>query len=124
VRRTALCAALDIAVIAVFVGIGRSVHGHLVDAAGMFSTAWPFLAGAGVGWLASRAWRRPAGAKAGIAVWLCTVAVGMVLRVLAGQGIAFAFVLVALGFLGGAMLGWRLIGAAAAAALRRVPETT
>jgi ABC-type Na+ efflux pump permease subunit len=33
----------------------------------------------------------------------------MTLRVVSGQGTAFAFVLVALGFLGLAMLGWRLV---------------
>jgi hypothetical protein len=42
-------------------------------------------------------------------VWLATVAVGMTLRVLAGQGTAFAFILVALAFLGLFQLGWRLV---------------
>jgi hypothetical protein len=42
-------------------------------------------------------------------VWLGTVAVGMILRVLAGQGTAFAFILVALAFLGLFQLGWRLL---------------
>jgi hypothetical protein len=46
---------------------------------------------------------------AGIGAWLGTVAVGMVLRVVSGQGTAFAFVLVALGFLGLFLLGWRLV---------------
>jgi hypothetical protein len=33
----------------------------------------------------------------------------MILRVIAGQGTAFAFVLVALGFLGALMLAWRIV---------------
>jgi hypothetical protein len=45
----------------------------------------------------------------GAAAWLGTVAVGMVLRVLAGQGTAFAFIIVALAFLGLFLLGWRLL---------------
>jgi hypothetical protein len=35
------------------------------------------------------------------------VAIGMLLRVVSGQGTAFAFVLVALAFLGLFQLGWR-----------------
>jgi hypothetical protein len=38
---------------------------------------------------------------------IATVGIGMVLRVISGQGTAVAFVFVALGFLGAAMLGWR-----------------
>ena len=45
---------------------------------------------------------------AGVAARLGAVAVGMVLRVIAGQGTAFAFILVALAFLGLFLLGWRL----------------
>jgi hypothetical protein len=37
------------------------------------------------------------------------VVVGMTLRVVAGQGSAFAFILVALGFLGAMMIGWRVL---------------
>ena len=50
---------------------------------------------------ATRFWRRPTAlVPTGLGVWLGTVAVGMILRVLAGQGTAFAFILVALAFLG------------------------
>ena len=41
--------------------------------------------------------------------WLGAVALGMVLRVVSGQGTAFAFILVALAFLGLFLLGWRLL---------------
>ncbi len=81
---------------------------------GFAGTAWPFLAGLGLGWAVTRAWRRPAAVAAGAGVWPVTVAAGMVLRALSGQGTAFAFVLVALAFLGLTLVGWRsatLLGA-------------
>jgi hypothetical protein len=94
----------------VFVAIGRASHAHGDTAAGMAGTAWPFLAGLGVGWIVARAWSRPLElVPTGIIVWISCVAVGMVLRVVAGQGTAVAFVAVALGFLGLELLGWRLL---------------
>ena len=103
-------AVLDVAAVLVFVVIGRANHGHGEAVAGVASTAWPFLAGLAVGWLAARAWRRPAGLwPSGVAAWLGTVAVGMALRVLAGQGTALSFIVVALVFLGLFLLGWRLL---------------
>jgi hypothetical protein len=38
-----------------------------------------------------------------------TVVVGMILRVMSGQGTAVAFIVVALGFLGATMVGWRIV---------------
>ena len=43
-------------------------------------------------------------------IWLCTVTLGMILRVVSGQGTAAAFIVVALAFLGLFLLGWRLLG--------------
>jgi hypothetical protein len=103
-------AVLDTASVLVFVVIGRANHGDGEAVAGVASTAWPFLAGLAVGWLAARAWRRPAGLwPSGVTAWLGTVVVGMVLRVLAGQGTALSFIVVALVFLGLFLLGWRLL---------------
>ena len=100
----------DVACVLLFVVIGRANHGHGEAAGGVASTAWPFLAGLAVGWLAARGWRRPAGLwPSGVAAWLGTVAVGMVLRVVAGQGTALAFIVVALAFLGLFLLGWRVL---------------
>jgi hypothetical protein len=110
VRSVRLAAGLDCCCVLVFVIIGRASHAHGDHVAGIASTAWPFLAGLAAGWLAVRAWRRPFGlVPAGVGAWLGTVALGMVLRVVAGQGTAVAFVLVALGFLGLFLLGWRLV---------------
>ena len=102
-----------------FVIIGRASHADGESLGGIASTAWPFLTGLVLGWLAVRAWRRPLGlVPAGVAAWLGTVAVGMVLRVVSGQGTAVAFVLVALAFLGLFLLGWRVT----ARVLTRRPE--
>jgi Protein of unknown function (DUF3054) len=106
--RRCFAAVLDVVCILVFVGIGRSVHTDGVTAAGMASTAWPFLTGAALGWAATKAWRRPTAiVPSGIAIWLSCVVLGMVLRVVSGQGTAVGFVIVALAFLGATMLGWR-----------------
>ena len=94
----------------VFVVIGRSSHADGVTVAGVASTSWPFLVGAVAGWTTVRAWRRPmAIVPTGVVVWIACVTVGMVLRVVAGQGTAAAFVAVALAFLGMELLGWRAL---------------
>jgi hypothetical protein len=93
-----------------FVAIGRRTHHDGDSLAGLWHTAWPFLAGLAVGLLASRAWRRPlAVVPSGLGAWLGAAGVGMVIRVLAGQGTAAAFIVVALVFLALFLLGWRVV---------------
>jgi hypothetical protein len=107
--RVRIAVVLDCACVLVFVIIGRASHTKGESVAGIASTAWPFLTGLAAGWLAVRAWRRPDGlVPAGVGAWLGTVAGGMVLRVVSGQGTAVAFIGVALAFLGLFLLGWRL----------------
>jgi Protein of unknown function (DUF3054) len=100
----------DVAVVLAFVVIGRASHHHGETLAGITSTAWPFALGLGAGWLvvAVRGGSGRSVADGGVIV-ATTVAVGMVLRVLAGQGTAVAFVVVALAFNGLWMLGARSI---------------
>jgi len=101
---------LDVCCVLIFVIIGRASHTQGESLAGIASTSWPFLCGLAAGWAAFRAWRRPLALRpAGLAVWLCTVALGMLLRVVSGQGTAVDFIIVALTFLGLFLLGWRLI---------------
>ena len=95
-------------------GIGRAVHAHGLSIDGMASTAWPFASGLAVGWAAltltpTLAHRPPASLGSGALVAAATVVVGMTLRVVAGQGTAAAFVVVALCFLGAFMCGWRFL---------------
>ncbi len=110
--RAAAAAGVDACCVIVFVAIGRASHHHGESVGGLASTAWPFLAGLAVGLLVTRAWRRPAAiVPAGLGAWLGTVGVGMLLRVVAGQGTALAFIGVALAFLGLFLLGWRAVAA-------------
>jgi Protein of unknown function (DUF3054) len=122
--RSPTAALLDVCCVLAFVAIGRASHDHGESAAGLASTAWPFLTGLAVGWLVSRAWRRPAAiAPAGLGAWLGTVAIGMILRVLAGQGTALAFIAVALAFLALFLLGWRAVVTAWSRSRHAVPPT-
>lgn len=105
---------LDVLAVVVFVVIGRASHHHGETAGGIASTAWPFAVGMGVGWalVALRARRRstfPWSMTNGAIVCVATVALGMVLRVVSGQGTAAAFVAVATGFLGAVMVGGRAV---------------
>src|SRR5215469_8751124 len=102
-------AVLDMCCVGAFVAIGRASHSEGDALAGLARTAWPFLAGLAIGWLVTRAWRRPGALRPGLGVWMTTVAAGTVLRVASGQGTAAAFIVVALAFLGLFLLGWRLI---------------
>jgi len=117
--RPALTAlAADVVCVVVFCMIGRRSHAEGITLSGVAETAWPFLAGAGVGWLLSRGWRRPvAGAPTGVAVWLCTVVIGMLLRKASSQGVAVSFIVVASLVTALLLLGWR--GAVAALMARR-----
>jgi hypothetical protein len=119
-RAMRLAVILDCGCVLLFVIIGRGSHAKGESLAGIASTAWPFLAGLAGGWLGARAWRRPVGLfPAGVGVWLGAVVLGMVLRVVSGQGTTFAFIGVALAFLGLFLLGWRLVARLAADYLRR-----
>jgi Protein of unknown function (DUF3054) len=121
--RLPAAALLDVCWVLAFVAIGRASHHHGESIAGLASTAWPFLSGLAVGLLVTRAWRRPAAVvPAGMGAWLGTVAIGMLLRVVAGQGTAVAFIAVALAFLGLFLLGWRAVAAAIATRRRQAPS--
>lgn len=102
--------ALDTLFIVLFVAIGRSAHDHGIALAGMASTLWPFVAALAVGWLVTRR-RRHSGETPmdGVVIVLVTVALGMALRVVSGQGTAVAFIIVALSFLTLFLVGWRLV---------------
>jgi len=99
----------DVVCVLVFCAIGRRSHAEGITVAGVAQTAWPFLSGTAAGWLAARAWRRPASlAPTGIVIWVFTVAIGMLLRKVTSQGTAFSFVVVASLSTAILLLGWRL----------------
>ena len=98
----------DVICVLVFCAVGRRSHNEGLNIAGVATTAWPFLTGTVIGWLASRAWQRPtAVVPTGVIVWLCTVAVGMLLRKASSAGVAASFVLVAASITAVLLLGWR-----------------
>lgn len=103
-------AGADAVMILVFAAVGRDAHQRGDVVTGVLLTAWPFLAGAAMGWIIARAWRDPLSVRrAGIAVWLGSVAGGMALRALTGQTVVLPFVIVALLSLGLLLLGYRLL---------------
>jgi hypothetical protein len=107
-RPAVVALATDIVCVVVFCTIGRRSHAEGLNVVGIVETAWPFLAGAGVGWLLVRGWRRPvAVVPTGLVVWVCTVAVGMLLRTATSQGVAPSFVVVASLATALLLLGWR-----------------
>jgi Protein of unknown function (DUF3054) len=109
-RSAWVAAVLDVCLVVIFVAIGRASHVKGESLAGIASTSWPFLCGLAVGWAASRAWRRPLAPRpSGVVIWLCTVTLGMILRVVSGQGTAIGFIIVALTFLCLFLLGWRVL---------------
>ena len=102
--------AFDALWLAVFVLIGRSSHAEGLTLAGYVRTGWPFGVGLCAGWLVARAWHRPAAlVPTALVVWPVCVAVAMVLRAVSGQGVAPAFIGVAVAFVGLGLLGWRAL---------------
>ena len=111
-RRAGIWVALgtDTLCILTFCVLGRLSHEKGVTVAGIAETARPFLLGAGAGWLVSLGWRRPlAVVPTGIAVWLGTIVLGMVMRQASSQGVALSFVLVASAVTATLLLGWRIL---------------
>ena len=102
----------DLVCVVVFCTLGRRSHDEGLSIAGIAETAWPFLTGAGVGWLLARGWRRPLSlTPTGVAVWLGTVVVGMMLRKATAQGTAVSFIVVASLVTAVLLLGWRAVAA-------------
>ena len=100
--------AADAVCIIVFAAIGRRSHAEGLTVSGIAETAWPFLTGAGVGWLLAQGWKRPTSpAPTGVVVWICTVALAMVLRKATGAGTAASFIVVASVVTAVLLLGWR-----------------
>jgi hypothetical protein len=112
VRRAVIALFADVVCVIVFCAIGRRSHAEGLTVAGIARTAWPFLAGAGVGWLLIGGWRRPFTViPTGVVVWVCTVVVGMTLRKVTSAGVSASFVVVASVSTAVLLLGWRAAAA-------------
>jgi hypothetical protein len=105
-----VAALADVAVLVVFVVVGRRNHHEDAGLAGFLRVWWPFATALAIAWLATGLWRDPLSRGRAVAAWLLTVGLGMVLRVVfEGRDFSGAFTTVALLFVGAAMLGWRAI---------------
>jgi chromate transport protein ChrA len=113
-RRAQAALAADVVCVLLFVAIGRRSHdegGNVI--AGALRVAAPFLLALGFGWLALRVWRQPLAWRTGVALWVGTVVIGMVMRRFAFErGIATSFIVVATVALGVLLNGWRAIARA------------
>ena len=127
VSALAITALADVAVIAAFVLMGRNSHEEGLSPASVLSVAAPFLIAAALSWAALVLWHRSARSAAegstlpslrlvwpdGVAVWLGTAVLGLVLRRLVfGDGTAVSFVIVTGAVLGVGLVGWRAATAA------------
>ena len=109
-KRLVFSATADIAVIILFVAIGREEHDSGSSVAGVLETAAPFLIALAIGWLATRAWQNPTGIGRGLGIWLVTILAGMNLRhYVFDDGTATAFIVVASAFTLAGLVGWRAI---------------
>ena len=110
---------LDVILIVAFAATGRASHDENLWA-GLWTTAWPFLASVVMGWLITLAWRAPAApVRTGLGVWAVTLAGGMLLRAASGHGTALPFIIVAAVVLLLALVGWRAVAAVIARRRRR-----
>ncbi len=111
-RRWAPTLAPDVLLVLLFAALGRASHDEGSLLVGAVVTAAPFLGGMAAGWVLVLLTRRrvPLSVADGIPVWLGSVVLGMLLRLLTGQGTAWSFIAVATLVLGAFLLGWRLLG--------------
>ena len=108
-RTAALAFGADALLVLVFVLIGRASHDEN-PVLGALVTYWPFAVGLVIGWVASRGWKAPlALARTAVPIWVCTVAIGMLLRAASLQGIQLSFVIVTTVVLAVFLVGWRAI---------------
>jgi hypothetical protein len=107
--RSALVAlVVDVAFVLLFATIGRISHTEGVTVGGVAGVAGPFLVALLVGWgVARRRSGWPVRLPGSGSVWLVTVLLGLLLRVVTGGGFAWSFGLVTLLTLGLFLIGWR-----------------
>ncbi len=109
-RSAALAFLADVVCVVIFCTIGRRSHAEGITLAGVAQTSWPFLTGTVAGWVLWQGWRRPTAlVPTGLAVWVNTVVIGMLLRKASGQGVAVSFVIVASTVTAILLLGWRAV---------------
>jgi Protein of unknown function (DUF3054) len=100
----------DVAVLVLFVLVGRRSHHEDAGVAGFLRVWWPFAVALVVAWLVTGLWQAPLARVRAVAAWLVTVALGMALRIaVQDREFKVAFAIVTLLFVGAGMLGWRAV---------------
>lgn len=107
--RTPVVLLVDLVCVVAFSTLGRGAHAEAVGVALVAGTAWPFLVGALAAWGVLRAWRTPLALGTAAGIMAITIAVGHLLRVVAGGSTHWSFILVSLVALTVLLLGWRLV---------------
>lgn len=100
----------DLALVILFVVIGRATHGGALDLEGLQRTGLPFLAGTLMAWVGFML-KRQTGLtlRNGLIVWAMTLVLGLTFRLLIGDTAEIAFVIVAALVLAAFLIGWRFI---------------
>lgn len=102
---------IDVVLVVLFAALGRRSHAEGLDAAGILGTAAPFLIALVVFSCVTMVWREPNRIwPHGVVLWIGTVALGLILRVVFGATAAVPFIIVATIVLGVLLLGRRLVG--------------
>lgn len=103
----------DLAVVTVFVLVGRRSHDGGTGLTDFLRIWWPFALGLAVAGPLTGAWRHPAGGARFVAMTVVTVAVGMGLRVgVQDRAWKWSFVVVTTLFVLGLGAAWRLVAVA------------
>lgn len=102
-------AVIDVLLVCLFLFLGRRSHDAPPSLEGYLSSLWPFLLALALGWIITNATAHPLRISTGVGISLTTIAAGMTVRALSGQGIHISFVLVASGVLLVFLVGWRII---------------
>lgn len=101
---------IDLVLVGVFAAIGRASHAEALTGDGVLRTALPFVGGTLLVWIwfvLKRQQFTPL--REGVFVWAATLVLGMVFRVLIGDGTAPAFIAVAGATLALFLIGWRAV---------------
>jgi len=100
----------DLALVIVFVIIGRASHSEALDFDGIQRTALPFLAGTLMAWIGFLL-KKHSGLtlKNGLFVWAMTVVLGLTFRLLLGDTAEIGFVVVTALVLAAFLIGWRAV---------------
>ena len=101
--------AVDVVAIVLFAVLGRRNHDEGSTITGVLVVAWPFLAGWTIAWFATRLDRRPNAPVAALRALVVAIPIALLLRVATDRGIAPAFIVVAVVFLGLVLVGRRAL---------------